>query len=382
MKPTETQTRWFRLRRSGLVEPFESPETAASVLAGVQAQILPAAGLSLWNRTAGLTNDAFEARLYRERSLVKLWGQRGTLHLYPSSEWPLIFGAMGSESTWREKRIVRQGGDVAAFRAAIARVADLLCRHGTLGRSDLRRAVDLNLDESLLSPWGGVFQELVHAGLACHAGRQGSEGRFAHREHWLPDLEWNPPPADEANTVLARSYLRAYGPAAVQDFHYWRGGRVAIARRAVAALGNEVAEVEVEVNGRPMLVLRGDLEELNETPPPPEVWPVRMLYRFDPLMLGIKDKKWLVDMQYYKQVWRTGGHIEGTVLAHGRIAGVWRYKRTGSDLRITVAPFVPLPAHVRTAVEEQAAGVARFFGLPLGDLTVNENVQGHNARRH
>ena len=40
---TEEQIRWFRLRRSGLVEPFASPEAAAASLAGVQAQILPAA---------------------------------------------------------------------------------------------------------------------------------------------------------------------------------------------------------------------------------------------------------------------------------------------------------------------------------------------------
>ena len=49
------QVRWFRLRRSGLVEPFATPETAVSALVGIQAQILPAAAIcaaptSHWTR--------------------------------------------------------------------------------------------------------------------------------------------------------------------------------------------------------------------------------------------------------------------------------------------------------------------------------------------
>src|SRR5262245_48680359 len=104
MKLSAAQLRWFRLRRSGLVEPFDSPEAIARELDGVQAQSLPADGLSIWNRTSGLTQAIFEDLLYQKRSLVKLWGQRHTLHLYPSQEWPLIHGALADRSTWWERR--------------------------------------------------------------------------------------------------------------------------------------------------------------------------------------------------------------------------------------------------------------------------------------
>ena len=42
-----------------------------------------------------------------------------------------------------------------------------------------------------------------------------------------------------------------------------------------------------------------------------------MLYRFDPLLLGDKDKGWIVPPAHYKLVWRPAGHIEGVVLACG-----------------------------------------------------------------
>ena len=59
------QVRRFRLIRSGLLAPFASPEAAAGAFVGIQAQILPAAGVALWNRTTGLTHDRFEQTIVR-----------------------------------------------------------------------------------------------------------------------------------------------------------------------------------------------------------------------------------------------------------------------------------------------------------------------------
>jgi len=370
LKLTETQIRWFRFRRSGLAEPFSSPEEAARSLVGVQAQILPAAGLALWNRTRGLTYADFDDRLHVRRSLIKLWGQRGTLHVYASDEWPLLNGAMVGRHSWWERQIVRAGTDPDAYQATLDRVAELLRQRGTMNRSDLR-ASGLDLDEACFSPWGGIFADLVRRGAACHAGQAGNEKLFAHREYWLPDLAWNPPPADEANMELVRRYLRAYGPATLRDLTHWRGALVGNARRCVAEMGDEI--VEVSVSGQPMLALRADLDALNEKPPAHREWPVRMLYRFDPLLLGIKDRSWLMEPRYYKRVSRPAGHIEGTLLdaARGRVVGTWRYNRADSGLAITVYPFAPLPRQVKKAVEENAAGVAQFFGLPLNDLVMD-----------
>lgn len=376
-KLSEAQITWFRLRRSGLLKPFASPEAAVRSLAGVQAQILPAAGLATWNRTRRLTYSRFDQLLHIERSLVKLWGQRGTLHIYASQEWPLICGALSGQRLWWDREGEQSSGSQAAYRDTLAQVAELLRQRGTLGRSDLR-ASGLDLGESDLSSWGGIFAALVQRGYACHAGQDGNEGHFAHREYWLPNLEWNPPAAEEANLELTRRYLRIYAPATVQDLMYWRGAKSSDANRWLAALGRETAEVQV--GARTMLALRADLATLTASPPERGSWPVKLLYRFDPLLLGIKDKSWLVDEQNYKRVFRIAGHIEGTLLERGRVAGTWRYDRKDSGLAVRLYPFYPLPAHVRQVVERNAQGVARFFELPLTDLMI-ERPTGKSQRR-
>lgn len=368
---TLDQVRRFRMERSGLIAPMESPEAVTSALVGVQAQILPAAGLSLWNRTRGLTNARFERLLFDKRTLVKLWGQRGTLHLYASDEWPLLNAARRSERTWWERMAANGGGEGVGgdYRHKVEHVAEALRQSETMGRSDLR-ALEIELHEELFSAWGGIFADLVRLGYACHAGRDGSEGRFAHRERWLPDLAWEPPDPEEANITIARRYFAAYGPSTVHDLAYWRGVDLAKARRWTAALEPELAGVRVD--GTPMFALRTDMDALAALPRSAASLPVRMLYRFEPLLLGHRDKSWVVAPEFYSRVWRPAGHIEGVVLHRGRAAATWRYDRKGAGLVITISPFKPLPNAVLDRLPRLAAGVAKFFALPLSDLRFEE----------
>jgi hypothetical protein len=246
------QARWFRIRRSGLDRPFATAELAATALVGVQAQILPAAGLALWNRSVGLTNAAFEDALFNRRSLVKLWGQRNTLHIYTSTDWPLLCAARALNRTWWERSVENGSSEFADYRHLVEEVAALLRQRESMGRSDLR-ASGIDLHEELYSAWGGIFADLVRLGYACHAGRDGSEGRFAHRERWLPDLAWNPPDPQAANLEVARRFFAAYGPASATDFAYWRGGSTPLARGWVSALHDSLCIVAVD--GQSMLAL-------------------------------------------------------------------------------------------------------------------------------
>ncbi|MGL4650116.1 MAG: winged helix DNA-binding domain-containing protein, partial [Caldilineaceae bacterium] len=279
-----------RVIGSGLVTPFASPEEAAARLVGVQAQIEPAAGIALWNRTKGFSATKLDTRLYTQRTLIKLWGQRHTLHLYPAADWPLLHAARAINLTWWERQAADPKYSLEDYRHKVDEIAALLRTRPTLGRNDLR-ALDLDLHEDLFSGWGGIFADLVRLGYACHAGREGSEGRFAHREVWLPDLTWNPPDADTANIELARRFFTAYAPATVDDFAYWRACTQKQARAWVAALGSELATVRVA--GRPMLVATAQLDALALLPAGRAALdglPLRMLFRFDPLLLGHRDK--------------------------------------------------------------------------------------------
>ena len=370
---TPDQIRWQRYQRAGLVKPFADAPAAASALVGVQAQILPAAGLALWNRIPALNHTDFEKMLLNDRTLVKLWGQRGTLHLYKSSDWPLLHGARTVNSSWWERNAAASDAEngtqtLTDHRELVAQVAELLRSKESMGRRDLR-ASGLPLNDAALSPWGGIFSELVRLGYACHYGRSEGEGRFVARERWLPDLAWEPPDATIANVTIARRFLAAYGPATMRDFAYWRGVGISSANEWFKQIQPDMAEVEID--GQTAYLPSNAIDEALLPPPPPEAWPVRLLYRFDTYLLAHRNKDWVVPPAHYKAVWRPAGHIEGIVVVRGQAAGTWRYDRKGSGLIITVNRFKPLPNYVMKQVEKRANQIAAFFHLPLTDLVIN-----------
>jgi hypothetical protein len=352
-----------RYVNNGLYTPFADPFTAAQSLVGIQAQILPAASLALWNRVPAFSANHFDDLLYQKRSLVRIWGQRGTLHLYPTTDWPLIYTMQADRATYWEREAVHNGWNMTEYEAFITQVAHLLYEHETLGRSDLRRFFPM-IDQHHLSGWGGVFAILNGRGLACHAAPCNGEARMAHRLRWVPELEWAPPDTETANADLLRRYLSAFGPATLTDMTWWRGRTQAEIKRWLKLLGDQV--VRVQINGQPAWWLQEQLDRLSDLPSPAEL-PPHLLGRFDPLLLATRDKHWLIDDAFYKRVWRPAGHIEATILLGGRIAGTWRYDWHGTSLLVTLRPFAPLATSLRSQLETLAARVAEHFATPLGD---------------
>jgi hypothetical protein len=87
--------------------PAGSLLAVASRLCGLHAQVMSSAELTVWARVEGLDREAVRRALWEDRTLVKTWAMRGTLHLLPASELPLWHAALG---TSRRHQAPRSGG--------------------------------------------------------------------------------------------------------------------------------------------------------------------------------------------------------------------------------------------------------------------------------
>ena len=66
---------------------------AVTQTGGIQAQVMSAAELALWARTDGLLAQHVKSALWQDRTLVKTWAMRCTLHLLSADEFPLYVAA-------------------------------------------------------------------------------------------------------------------------------------------------------------------------------------------------------------------------------------------------------------------------------------------------
>ena len=95
---TWTQVNARRLERHGLTTPVGSLPEGAVAAAGIHAQVMSAAEVSLGLRVDGVTRTGVGRALWEERSLVKTFGPRGTVHVLAAHDLPWWLAALGSLS--------------------------------------------------------------------------------------------------------------------------------------------------------------------------------------------------------------------------------------------------------------------------------------------
>ncbi len=352
----------FRLRRHHLARraPPGSLVMAVRDVCGVQAQLMSTARVALWARVQELTSEDVERALWQERTLVKVWCMRGTVHLLPAADLPVYVGALRQSRLREERRWLDRRGvsprEAEAMVEAVLKALD----GGPLTRRELSEQV-----VGLLGPkaeqwvghsWGGVVKQAVLRGLICFGPDRGREITFVRRDQWLPEL--GDLPVEETETTLLRRYLRSYGPATPQDFAAWTGMRVKEARAVCERLEDEAVEVTVEDSAG--WLLRQDLGLIQEGAI--DDLPVRLLPSFDSYLLGHRDKNHLVDEAHYKRVYRKAGWLSPVILVDGRVAGIWSHKKQGRRLSLTVEPFGEMSRAVRRGIETEAEELARFSG--------------------
>ncbi|MEV7010314.1 winged helix DNA-binding domain-containing protein [Streptosporangium sp. NPDC051022] len=345
----------WRLKRQ-FVDPAAGPDALSVVrrLAGVQAQVASSAALAVAVRRAAPRPREVDTALWTDRTLVKTWRVRGTLHLVPSDELSFHTAVLGSFRGWDRASWQRGHGVTAAEVAAILDAVPKALEGRALTREELVEAVievtgDAHLRQALTSGWGALLKPLSFLGELCYGPPREGRVTFVSPRDWVPDLPGTPPSADEGGRHLVRAFLGAHGPGTPETFDTWlyRGAaRKAALRGWFRDLTPELAEVEVE--GGPMVVLAEHLDDLAATGP---ATGVHLLPGFDQYILGApRDLEPLLPRQTRAKVSRAAGWISPVVIHRGRVAGVWEAKNG----RITFDLMEDVPS---TALAEEAERV-------------------------
>ena len=368
---TWAQALAWRMRRHHLIErakPAEMLDVVARI-GGLHAQVMSSAELTLHARIDGLERDAVAKALWEDRTLVKLWAMRGTLHLLPASELDTWLGALSTYDHYLKKAWLK-GFDVTEeqLEHLIAAIGEALdgrpLSREELGAAVARIAGEPELAEKVQGSWGPYLKPASFRGGLCFGPNEGQKVTFTRPDSWLGrPVDTGEP--DEALREVTRRHLGAFGPAAREDLARWWNAQPAKARRMLEALGEEA--VEVDVDGSPGWMLREHAEDAAAEEPTKRV--VRLLPGFDMWVIGAaRDAAALLDPAEKKRVYRNQGWISPVLLLNGRIDGVWKHERKGRRLTVTIEPFGKLPKWARKEAEAEAERLAGFLG---GELEVS-----------
>lgn len=356
------QLRLARVRAQGLAPRRGARDGVAVVVAGaggLQAQQWPAARLSVRARSASLRAEDVERAREVERSVVRGWFMRGTLHLVATEDaaWLLDLYAPVLTAGW-ERRYGQLGLDQATRDRGVELIRATVERDGPRTRAELVESllrVGVPIDpRSQAVPY--LIADACLRGVVCHGPHRGDEPAFALRSEWVGSQRRMDP--DTAVDELARRHLAAFGPATLADFATWSGLPRRRVRAAWQRIGGELTEIRGA--GTSMWLLRrqvGRLEDMDAA-----AGAVRLLPAFDSYLLGYETRALTVEDAHAKRVWPGGGILHPTVIADGRAVATWRYDTGRATPRVRVTPFTP-GALPHAPLEEEVADVGRFLGV-------------------
>jgi hypothetical protein len=339
--------------------------------------------LALHARVEDVAQDRIDHLVGKEKSLLQTWCMRGSPFYFPTVDAPVFTtGVLPATEAARVHLIIGVEEALNKLGMGLDEAVDITAEEIVAVLSERQLAIN-ELGEELaeriageLSPaqrktWQakGPYGEnsplgegVVHfcirmlalRGIVCFAPRRENKAPFVLLEEWLgrPLPQVDP---GSARAALLRRYLQCYGPSTRKDFAVWIGVYAGDVDPWWTTLEEELTPVEVD--GSRAWILTEDLDALRS---PPEARGVRLLPPGDPYT-QMRDRGTIVDKKHHREVWKTVG-APGAVLADGSIVGIWRPRKSGRKLTLTVNTFRSLSAKLRKQLREEADHVAKLRG--------------------
>jgi hypothetical protein len=364
---SDNQLRFLRLRAQRLTpqQPDEVMGVAQVVkeVCGIQAQDASAATLAVRSRSVGLVVTDVEQARVNDRSIIRTWGPRGTLHILASDDigWLLpLLGPVFVAGDRRRREELGLSEDICVKSMHIVR--NVLASQGPLTRVELIEGLSTNGIHLEGQARPHLLARAALEGMICLGPDRGTEPTYVLLNDWIDqEHTGHSLSEDEAYAELTRRYLSAYGPATSGDQAAWSGLPLSKIRAAWHRIGDEL--MELETAGASVWMLKTQATRLDELPSPIPI--VRLLPRFDIYLLGYQKRDLVVPSHYAKRINAGGGIVHPTMLVDGRIVGIWKSKREKSHIEVMVEPFEQLAPKINEGLKAEIDDIARFLGVKV-----------------
>ncbi|KAA1420035.1 winged helix DNA-binding domain-containing protein [Mumia zhuanghuii] len=342
-----------------------------AALGPVQTQVPRAAFLFAASRLPGVTHETV-VEAFESYALVKGTTLRGTVHSSTARQhaWSAAVAGprldLGLPKALRLDRLTAT--DVRAESssyasddwrdrdALVAHVADWVAEqesdgHGTVADSHARNLV-----------WGSPQLVRRPPDRRWHT-RTDTLHRLATHVYAVAADDHDP---DVARRELVRVHLGAYGPATRRDIAWWLGDNLRPVDAAIAALGDEVVQIE-GAGGTTYL-------DLADAPDGSAyAGGVRLLPEFDGLLLGFEgsgpERGRFTALDNMARIFnRINGTTTPIVLDGTRITAQWRIVPRGSRIDVEVLPLPGERVPDESAVSDALPAVEAVLGTEVADL--------------
>mgnify|MGYP000223949125 CR=1 FL=1 len=310
----------------------------------------PSAPLSLFARTKNFDAKKFRA-LEETRTAIRLGAMRGSIHLLLRATAPKIVAAtIGDDPKMLARRLkyARVNLDeYAKFKREVLKNV-----RAPMGVRALREATGEK--EAGL---GTLLRAMSDERLVLRVGAQGlrsNDLKYVPTKVWLGE-ELPKENRPESLTWLAREYLRAFGPARIQDFMWWTSNTKTIATKIFSQL--ETVDV-----GDGYVLLQENSRAFEKTKTFDQDR-IAILPKWDAYTMGYAPdgRERFVTRDMQTRIYDKAGDGYGAILLNGLAIAAWDLRGTQDVLDVNIDWFEKPNAKLKEAVTGEFATVAKFL---------------------
>ena len=333
---------------------LRSPEEVVSHMGAIQAQDYAGAKWAIGLRLPGSTDAGIE-RALAERTIVRTWAVRGTLHFVAAPDVGWLLALIGPRVIAQNARRYRELElDDHALAGSNEVLADALQGGRQQDRPALRQILEMKGISTEGQRFAYMLQRASLEGIICQAGMERNNPVFVALEDWIPKTE--PLEREQALAELAKRYFTSHGPATLGDYTWWSGLPVADARAGLEAVKKELTR-EI-VDGR----VFWDRGTPGTGSGPPQAY---LLPIYDEYLVGYRDRSDILDLpDEGGQVFKNG-LISPTIVIGGRIAGAWKRTIDKGRLAVVVSLFIRCTPAQKEAVATVIRRYGEFMEMPV-----------------
>jgi hypothetical protein len=346
----------LRLQSQRISRPEgRTPADVVRWFGAVQSQDLPASLWAVGLRMGRAVTEADVERAVADRSVIRSWPMRGTIHLMPAEDARWMVRLLAPRLDRKVAGNYRRAG---LSNEVLTKAGDVIAK--TLsGKQSTRAEVYAALNAAGIPTHGQNSAQrgshlLVHwarHGLICVTPRRGRQQTFALMDEWMPGgTELS---GDEALAEMARRYFRSHGPATVRDFAWWTGVTLAEAKRAVEAVKTEFERENIDGVEHWLSPGLG----VGRARKSPRAF---LLPPFDEYTVAYADRGAVVDRD---RLVGAGYGIGPNLIIDGRSAALWKRTLKGETVSIELDPLRPFTRDQTDLIPAAVQPYARFLGL-------------------
>lgn len=356
------EVRVIRLRSQRL-----HPETSATAvreavagICGVQAQDQQAAGLAVRARSQGLTASHVTTALFKDRSIVRTWCIRGSLHLLATTDVSWILSVFGPVFVARSRRrLSNLGFDDEACEQAMNEIESSLAAHGPLTCTEIATSLQeagIKIDLDSQAPYH-LIRRAALLGILCEVAPKDGAESYDLLDKWV-SLD-DPPDRETALSELARRYLKAYQPATIEDFASWSKLPMRDVRKAWGLINADTTTISIE--GKAATVLTDNFPVETDS----DSVILRLLPAYDTYVLGYDGREHTVPAEYDSRVWPGGGIIHPIVTLNGHTIGTWKLVRSQKSPSIQVELFAQLDSELESYLQAEIDDISHYLDADI-----------------